>query len=388
MSTPMTHDPTSRTLDAVARAAAEEESATLVDTTVSTVAPLSLGLLPQRGQVLAGRYHLIERLGGGATAAVWRARDASLHRDVALKIFNGAHVGSERALRAALAEARAMGALQSPHVVRVQNLGHPTGAEPCFIELELCAEYDTAADHLRVGRSLAHTPPRRTSEAVRWLISVARGVHAAHERGIFHRDIKPANILIRPISRTAQITDFGLALPRGASPTGGTIVGTPRYMAPEQAEGLPDGLDPDAPAHRELLRRVDVYGLGVTLYTLLAGAPPFSPRPGATMPVTDVLDQVRTCSAPPLPLGPGGVPASIARVVARAMHRDPSRRHPTADALADDLERALKRSARPTPTRYHWLLLAAAGAALALALDRVDAAPPPVLSAVMRPLAD
>jgi hypothetical protein len=164
---------------------------------------------------------------------------------------------------------------------------------------------------------------------------------------VLHRDLKPNNILVTPVSRRAKVTDFGLAaaeLHAHTSPTGetrhtvtvaiaserGRIVGTPAYMAPEQAHG------------EEPTRACDVYALGATLYALLDDRPPYVPDPTHPVPALDVLEQVRRGPPPRL----RGVPARLGRIVARAMRRIPGERYPTAADLATDLERYLED--RPT----------------------------------------
>lgn len=304
-----------------------------------------------------GPWLLAERLGQGATSSVYKAFDKQLEAWSALKVIRPGLGRSSRALDAVFAEARAASRIISDHVVRVKRAGRIDLSETAalhYIEMELCAEHRARPDgseELVVGESLADTSPRDRSEAARLVMEAARGVDAAHRIGVLHRDVKPANILVAPVSRRALVADFGLAAPQLYPPPAadtpvtstvslhqpqgrGVLVGTPAFMAPEQAFGE---------AHT---RSADVYGLGATLYTLLAGAPPYSPRPGAAVPALDVLAQVREDPPPPLRQVAPRVPTRLAAIVAKAMARSPRHRYATAAALADDLQLYLRD--RPT----------------------------------------
>ena len=216
--------------------------------------------LGEEAPALDERYALATRLDAGASAAVWQAFDRKLGRHVAIKLFH-----AERAR--ALAEARAACDVISDHVVRVLDVHD--GERP-YIVMELIAEYDPRRATQTSGASAAVLRPRDVREAVRWVRDVARGVHAAHLRDVFHRDLKPHNVLIAPVSRRARIADFGLAV------TAASFAGTPEYMAPEQARGLPHALDRARSEDRERLVAVDVWGLGALAYDLVSGHAPWS----------------------------------------------------------------------------------------------------------------
>jgi len=253
-----------------------------------------------------GRYALERVLGTGATAHVWQAFDTRLQRSVALKVFRQAQ-GS--GVREVLQEAQATSDVVSDFVIRVQDVSDESAGPPYYMDMELCAEY-AGRGELDVGLPMSETQPRSREEVVRWLMESALGVQAAHENNVFHRDLKPDNILIRPMSRRAQVTDFGLAA-RQLDPTQGLntpgdrtvtltagdgqvrIAGTPVFMAPEQARGLPISLDPARHQQRKVLVGLDVYGLGATLYAALSGRKPYIADPESPAPVTDVLRQVR-----------------------------------------------------------------------------------------------
>jgi len=284
-----------------------------------------------------GDYVLIELLGDGATAEVWWALDTRLKLAVALKIFRTENDRFD--VDRVLQEARACSQIVSDHAVGVKAAGElPDGR--CYIAMDLCADVSEGTQRLEVARNLNEVMPYGTDEVLRWVSEAARGVHDAHRVRVFHRDIKPGNLLCRPSKRSVHLTDFGLAAHARSS-----VAGTPPYMAPEQAFGLPP-VDPTR--DRKLLQRIDVYGLGATLYALLAGHSPYEPHEGCEDEALNMLDQVR--QGPPVPLGDVEtrfpVPVRVQRVVAKAMSREADERYDSALDLAMDLE-AL-RGHRPT----------------------------------------
>jgi WD40 repeat protein len=260
---------------------------------------------------------------------VYKACQIKANRLVALKmILAGAHAG-EADLARFRTEAEAIARLEHPHIVHVYEVGEHDGYP--FFSLEFCAGGS-------LDRHLAGTPlpPATAAQLVEML---ARGVQAAHEKGIVHRDLKPANVLLRdagPLPGTPRITDFGLAkkMDDGAGQTRtGSILGTPAYMAPEQAEGKKD-LGP----------AVDVYALGAILYECLTGRPPFhAPTSLDTMMLVASQEPV-----PPSQLQPG-VPRDLETITLKCLHKEPARRYATAQALADDLVCFL--SGRPVAAR-------------------------------------
>ncbi|MCA9492856.1 MAG: protein kinase [Myxococcales bacterium] len=298
-----------------------------------------------RGAVL-GRYRLEEPLGAGATASVWKAWDTQLTSYTALKLLHAdRQAEGAAALDAVLREARAASGVISDHVVRIKTAGRFEGGGPAFVEMELCAEYAPGPDGVEVletGRTLADAELVEVDEIVRVMAEAARGVESAHRAGVLHRDLKPGNILLTPQSRRAKVTDFGLAADQvfpapteSTPPTAtvtvlleardGRIVGTPAFMAPEQALGHPP------------TRAVDVYALGATLYSLLVGEAPYIASGKHAIPALDVLAQVRKGPPPPL-RSRTHVPKRLERIVAKAMARSPRDRYRTAADLARDLE--------------------------------------------------
>ena len=263
-------------------------------------------------------YELLEELGRGGMAVVYKARDTRLNRHVALKmILGGAHAGADRAERFRR-EAEAVAALNHPNIVQVYEVGEHENLP--FLSLEFCGGGTLA------GRLRGTTQPARQAAAM--LEIVARAAGAAHKAGIVHRDIKPDNVLFTEAG-VAKLTDFGIAKRTGATdgPTGTqAAIGTLRYMAPEQAEGRKD-IGPAA----------DIYALGAVLYEALTGRPPFVGE-------SEVHTMYQVLSVDPVPvrrLAPK-VPADLETICHKALHKDPRRRYADAEAFADDLRAFLE----------------------------------------------
>jgi WD40 repeat protein/tetratricopeptide (TPR) repeat protein/tRNA A-37 threonylcarbamoyl transferase component Bud32 len=263
-------------------------------------------------------YEILGELGRGSMGVVYKARQVSLHRLVALKmILAGSHAGPQHLARFR-SEAEAVARLQHPHIVQIYEVGAQEGRP--YFSLEL-VDGDT------LDRKLAGTPlPAR--QAAQLVETLARAVQAAHERGIVHRDLKPANVLLTA-DGTPKITDFGLAkhLDRDGTQTGSdAILGTPCYMAPEQASGKSKEVGPPA----------DIYALGAILYELLTGRPPFK---GPS--VLNTLEQVRSQE----PVSPSRLqpqlPHDLETICLKCLEKEPPRRYATAGALAEELRRFL-----------------------------------------------
>jgi serine/threonine-protein kinase len=261
-------------------------------------------------------YEIEAELGRGGMGVVYRACQTELRRPVALKIIlAGAHA-SPAQLERFRAEARTEARLQHPNIVGVYDIGEHDGVP--YFSLEL-VEGGSLSDKARRQPQ----PPREAAQLVETL---ARTVHYAHERGIIHRDLKPANVLLMA-DGTPKIADFGLAKclnDEGGSTRTGSLLGTPSYMAPEQALGR----------HRSVGRATDVYSLGAILYELLVGRPPFL---AAT--VLDTVEQVRTEEpVPPTRLQPK-LARDLETICLKCLQKDVRRRYQSALELADDLHR-------------------------------------------------
>ena len=290
---------------------------TLVRAFDSAEAAPPRGRGPTRWPVVPG-FEILEELGRGGMGVVYKARQINLNRLVALKmVLAGVHAGPV-ALARFHKEARAVASLQHADIVRIHDVGQADGLP------YLCLEFID-------GGSLADQIDGRPQDITQaaWTIRIlARAIHAAHLQGIVHRDLKPANILLTADGRP-KITDFGLAKRLGDDTNqtrSGMIVGTPDYMAPEQASGQADDAGP----------LVDQHALGAILYELLTGRPPFR---GSTP--SDTIEQVRTQEpVPPTRLQPK-VPRDLETICLKCLQKEPHRRYADADALADDLDRFL-----------------------------------------------
>jgi serine/threonine protein kinase len=313
------------------------------------------GAAPSLGDAADERYELSVRLDMGSTSSVWQAFDRRLGRNVAIKVFR---TSDSDALDQVLAEARAASDVISEFVVRVLDVqygdGHP------YIVMELVSEYDPEQEQVVLGTPASATKPRSIDEAVRWVMQVARGVQDAHMRNVFHRDLKPKNVLITPISRRARIADFGLAV-SGASPDAShptitllkrgpagpvSVRGTPEFMAPEQARGLPLSLDARNANDRDVLVAIDVWGLGAIAYDLLMGRPPWLVRKEENVSAWEIA--ASTERPPPLERTRDDerIPARLRRVIEKAMATDPKERYASAAAFANELNDFLTQ--RPT----------------------------------------
>ncbi len=303
-------------------------------------------------------YECLAEVGRGGMGVVYRARQLQLDRICALKTVSAVgSIGDEAALRF-LAEAKAIATVRHPNVVQVHHAAQHEGR--LFFEMEYVE-----------GGSLAHRlkgvawPPSR---AARLIDAVARAVDEVHHHRIVHRDLKPANILLMA-DGTPKVADFGLAksLDRDASLTlEGVILGTPSYMAPEQAEGLADLIGP----------ATDIYAVGAILYELLAGRPPFT---GASK--LEVIQKIKAGDPPPPSDIVPGIPADLDAVCLKCLAKSPADRYATAGDLADDLRRFItgdstlaRPAAEPAPAPRRSLLvpgLAVAAVVVALVVAGV-----------------
>lgn len=288
-------------------------------------------------------YELLEVIDQGGMGVVYKAIQTGLRRTVALKMIAGLRVGPKQLARFRV-EAEAVARLQHPHIVQIHEVGEVDGHS--FFAMEY-VEGGTLAHRLATG-------PLSPSTAAELLEVLARAIHHAHARGIIHRDLKPANILMQvgsgqwavtkdedktlassllptahcPLSTlTPKVSDFGLAKQLDAEhdhTAPGEVIGTPAYMAPEQAQGRTTAIGPAC----------DVYALGAILYETLTGRPPFK---SASM--LETLHQVIS-DEPPAPRRiRAGIPRDLEAICLKCLEKNPSHRYASAEALADDLQR-------------------------------------------------
>jgi len=327
------------------------------------------------GMVVADRYRIHALVGRGGMGAVYRAEHLALGTTVGLKILRASHGTQSDFVRRFQREAVAASQIHHPGIVAVTDFGR-TPDDRFYLAMEF-VEGET------LGRRLARTGPFPPAEAVSLVRGLAGALGAAHARGIFHRDIKPENVLLTS-DGSAKLADFGIARlaegPRDARETAaGLIFGTPQYMSPEQAAGQrQDG-------------RSDVYALGVLLFELLTGAPPYV---GAS--ATHVLAAHLLSPVPRLPAdGPHGpIPATLADLVGRMMAKSAAERPATMTEVEAALDAVLAGHALPAPAsrptrRWTWIALAALGvaaASVALLVLRSHATPPPPAAVAAPPI--
>jgi serine/threonine protein kinase/WD40 repeat protein len=306
-----------------------------------------------------GDYELLGEIARGGMGFVYRARQVSLDRIVALKMIRSGEFATHAAVRRFHQEAEAAGTLDHPHIVPIYEIGKHRGQHYYAMRLVEGGSLSARMADFAVPEATNHADSRHRQErSARLLATVARAVFHAHQRGILHRDLKPANVLI-DVDGEPHVTDFGLARRIGAEDStltaSGAILGTPSYMSPEQTGGS-----------KTITTQADVYGLGAVMYELLTGQPPFK---GAD--VVSTLAQVREQE----PTRPRTVCPRVDRdletICLKCLEKDPSCRFSSAEALADDLDRwlagepILARPAGRTERAVKWVKRNPAGAGLA-----------------------
>ncbi|HZI48367.1 MAG TPA: serine/threonine-protein kinase [Pyrinomonadaceae bacterium] len=277
---------------------------------------------PLLGQIFDEKYRLEARLGGGGMGTVYRATHLLIDRPVALKVLSQRFVGDETAQQRFRREARAAGRMQHPNAVSVTDFG-TTADGYLYIVMELLEGHTLRDVLMREG-------PLDVARAVSIMLQTSAAVAAAHDAGLIHRDLKPGNIFIAQRADTVavvKVLDFGVAKFAVEEQADddyqtltqvGALIGTPRYMSPEQCSGS----GPVTPAS-------DVYSLGIILYEMLSGATPFN----AETPLAIVFRQV---SEPPPPL-PESVPQKLRAIVQRALAKDPMKRFANAEEFRQEL---------------------------------------------------
>ena len=267
-----------------------------------------------------GQYQIVEQIGVGGMATIFKAYQPSIDRYVAVKILPSQLAEDENFVKRFAHEAKAIAALEHPHILPVHDFG--TEGKLNYMVMRY-VEGGTLSNLM--GKSIPH------ERIVQIVGNVARALDYAHEQGVIHRDIKPSNILIDKHGEVL-LTDFGIAkMVEGSSSTqltaAGSILGTPAYMSPEQAQG------------QKIDGRSDIYSLGVVLYELLTGRPPYE----AETPFAIVLKHINDPLPPPRSVKPD-IPEPFERVVLKAMSKDPTQRFETASDMEQALQKALKES--------------------------------------------
>lgn len=333
----MLHCPTcSRSFAADAKTCPDDGTTLRADATIAVPSLRD----PLAGRVLDEKYRLDERLGEGGMGTVYRATHLLIDRPVAVKVLHPRFVEDEAAQERFRREARAAGRLQHTNAVTVTDFGRTTDGF-VYIVMELLE-----GQNLR--ESLAYESPVESRRAVALMLQVAAAVEAAHESGVIHRDLKPANIFIvqpKNAPPIIKVLDFGIAKlaadtvdesEQHALTQTGVMIGTPRYMSPEQCDG----------AH--LTPASDVYSLGIILYEMLTGKTPFTgPSPLAVA--------LQHSSKPPQPPSElvAHIPPELERVVLHALEKKPLNRPSDAGAFRRELHAAAMRAGiAPPPTGY------------------------------------
>ena len=281
-----------------------------------------------------GDYELLEELGRGGMGVVYRARQKSLDRQVALKMILRGDLATEQDIARFRAESAAAAHLDHPHIVPIYEVGDVQGRP--YFSMRFVAGL-TLAERLAQG-------PMPAREAAELLLPICRAIAHAHQQGVLHRDLKPSNIMIDE-QGTPHVTDFGLAkrMTGEANLTRtGAIIGTPNYMAPEQAAGARGQVGPAS----------DVYSLGTILYQMLVGRPPFQ----AATPVDTVLMVLEQDPVRPRVLNPRA-DADLEMISLKCLQKPPDLRYADAGALADDLSAYLAGEPIAARTGAFWQVL-------------------------------
>ena len=276
--------------------------------------------MPEKGDVLSGRYVLLEKIGSGGYGTVFRARDKAKNRIVAIKVLRSDLADDPDYVRRFRREANIAGLLDSRHIVRVFEAGHvQLGSQDVHFQVMEHVEGLTLQQLLKQRTQLA------VPEALEIAAGAARALEEAHDKGVVHRDIKPKNIFFVAEDETVKVGDFGIARAvdfpslRPDDP----ILGTPRYMSPEQCLGKKEEID----------IRSDIYSLGVVLYEMIAGRPPFE----GDSPSTITYKHIHETPAPLGQVAPSA-PREVEDLVTRCLSKRPEDRFQS----PRDLRRAIE----------------------------------------------
>lgn len=268
------------------------------------------------GKTLSRRYELVEQLGGGGMALVYRGKDRFLNREVTVKILRPQYTSDDNFVERFRREAQAVACLSNPNLVSVYDVGEENGIH--FIVME----YVEGRNLKEIIRERGKLP---LPEAVDYARQICEGLQHAHEKGIVHRDVKPHNVLVTKTGQV-KVTDFGIAkaITSDTVTQAGTIMGSVHYISPEQVKGEPGGA------------RSDIYSVGVVLYEMITGQLPFE---GET-PIAMAMKHIQEEPTPPACIRPQVSP-ELEKVILRAMAKNPERRYQTAREMSRDLTTVL-----------------------------------------------
>ncbi len=320
--------------------ASDRSAGTVADAWQSDTTERDMADLQWLGMQFKDKYEILEFVGQGGMGAVYRARQSQPSREVALKVMLGGAFASGKHRRRFEREAQAVARLKHPAIVPVYEYGEATGQPYFTMEFVDGVDLRTHVAHNHLSRE----------EICRLMVRICDAVHYAHQHGVVHRDIKPGNIMVDSLNRP-RILDFGLS---HASVEGdedeptltvtGEFMGTPRYISPEQALGHRKDVD----------ERTDLYALGVVLYELIVGVPPYPVEHARGPQLLEMLSQATALR--PSSLHPT-MPGDLEIILLKAVERDKEQRYQSAEAFAQDLESYLEGrpiSARPATLGYRF----------------------------------
>lgn len=265
----------------------------------------------QTGMILGGRYEILEHIGSGGMADVYKARCLKTNRYVAVKVLRKEYSEDETLIRRFTSEARSTADLHHPNVVSILDEGNDQGIH--YIVMEL-------AEGMTLKRYIRRYGRLSVRETVDFAIQIAGGIQAAHEHGIVHRDIKPQNIIVSD-SGKIKVTDFGIAKAATGDTIASSTMGSVRYLSPEQARG---GYS-DA--------RSDIYSLGITMYEMATGKVPFDGENTVAIALMHLRDEI----VPPRNYFPD-IPVSLENIILKCTRKKPEERYQTAEELIADLK--------------------------------------------------